>query len=190
MIAIEGDIGKGSMRSIREFPLLNTLKENADLLLNFGGHDFAAGVTLKQENIEEFRRRFIAAVEKILKPEDILSKLHLDSLVAFEDLTFDFMESIKLLEPFGNENAPPLLYCDAQQAWPPKVIGKNHLRLYLQQGDRILEGVAFGRADQLSQLRKRSLTLRVAFTPQVNIFQNKASIQLLIRDFQIIDGQG
>lgn len=186
MIAIEGGVGKGSLRSIREFPLLGTLKENADLLLNFGGHDFAAGVTLKQENIDEFKRRFIAAVEKILKPEDILSKLYLDSQVAFEDLTFDFMESIKLLEPFGNENAPPLLYCDAQQAWPPKVIGKNHLRLYLQQGDRILEGVAFGRADQLPQLRKRNLTLRVAFTPQVNVFQNKASIQLLIRDFQIV----
>ncbi len=187
MIAIEGNIGKGSLRSIREFPLLNTLKDNADLLLNFGGHDYAAGLTLDKENIPEFRRRFIQAVDNSLADEDIISKLYLDGKINFEDLTFDFMESIKLLEPFGNENAPPVLYADAKQAWPPKVIGKTHLRMYLQQGDRILEGVAFGKADSHRDLRKKNLTLRVAFTPQINIFQNKASIQLLIRDFQIVE---
>ncbi|MDP1835588.1 MAG: single-stranded-DNA-specific exonuclease RecJ [Chlamydiales bacterium] len=187
MIAIEGKIGKGSLRSIREFPLLNTLKENAELLLNFGGHDFAAGLTIEAHNVEEFKKRFIAAVEKTLTPEDIISKLYIDSPVSFEDLTFDFMEVIKLLEPFGNENSPPVLYCDAQQAWPPKVIGKTHLRMYLQQGDRILEGVAFNKADQFKALRRKNLTLRVAFTPQINIFQNKASIQLLIRDFQVME---
>lgn len=187
MMAIDGKIGKGSLRSIREFPLLNTLKENAGLLLNFGGHDYAAGLTIEMQNITEFRKRFIEAVERELGDEDIISKLYLDSKVDFEDLTFDFMETIKLLEPYGNENAPPVLYCDAQQAWPPKVIGKTHLRMYLQQGDRILEGVAFGKGDFHRALRRKNLTLRVAFTPQINIFQNKASIQLLIRDFQILD---
>lgn len=190
MIAIENGIGKGSLRSIREFPLLNTLKENASLLLNFGGHDFAAGLTIEAHHIDAFKKNFIEAVERTLKPEDIISKLHLDSKVSFEDLTFDFMEVIKLLEPFGNENSPPVLYCDAQQAWPPKIIGKTHLRMYLQQGDRILEGVAFNKADQFKALRRKNLTLRVAFTPQINVFQNKASIQLLIRDFQILDGGG
>ncbi len=189
MIAIDGKIGKGSLRSIREFPLLNTLKDSADLLLNFGGHDYAAGLTIQLRNIDEFKARFIKAVEEKLGDEDIISKLYLDAEVSFEELTFDFMESIKLLEPFGNENSPPVLYCDALQAWPPKVIGKTHLRMYLQQGDRILEGVAFGKADHYRNLRRKNLTLRVAFTPQINIFQNKASIQLLIRDFQVI-GEG
>lgn len=187
MMAVEGNIGKASLRSIREFPLLTVLKNNADILLNFGGHDYAAGLTIQKEYIEDFANRFIEAVEAHLKDEDIISKLHLDAEVHFDELTFDFMESIRLLEPFGNENPAPILYCDVKQVWPPKIVGKDHLRMYLEQGDRILEGVAFGKAHLAHTLKKKNMKLRVAFTPQVNLFQNKSSIQLLIKDFQIIE---
>lgn len=186
VIAIDKEIGKGSLRSIPEFPLLNVLKESADLLTNFGGHDFAAGLTIKASNIEEFKRRFIASAVAKLSDNDIITKLHVDAEVNFHDLTFDFMESIRLLEPYGNENPPPILYCNAKQAWPPKVIGKTHLKLYLEQGDRMLEGIAFGKASHSPMLRKKDLTLRVAFTPQINNFQGQ-SIQLMIRDFKIVD---
>lgn len=187
IIAIENNIGKGSLRSIHEFPLLNVLKENKELLLNFGGHDFAAGLTLQRQFIEEFKARFIAAANAKLRDEDVLNKLYLDAEVSFDDLTFDFLESIRLLEPFGNENLPPVLYCEARQAWPPKVIGTTHLRMYLEQGDRVLEGIAFGKASHSRFLRRKNLKLRVAFVPQINIFQKKSSIQLLIRDFQVLE---
>lgn len=186
VISIDKEIGKGSLRSIPEFPLLNVLKDNSDLLLNFGGHDFAAGLTIKESNLEEFKRRFIASAEEKLSENDVTSKLQLDAEVKFEDLTFDLMESIKLLEPFGNENPQPILYCDAKQAWPPKVIGKTHLKLYLEQNERMLEGIAFGKASQSPILRKKDLMLRTAFTPQINNFQGQ-SIQLMIRDFKILD---
>lgn len=186
VIAIDKEIGKGSLRSIPEFPLLNVLKDCSDLLSNFGGHDFAAGLTIKEQNIEEFKKRFIAAAELQLKDQDVMSKLPLDAEVNFHDLTFDLMESIKLLEPYGNENPQPVLYCKAKQAWPPKVIGKTHLKLYLEQGDRMLEGIAFGKAAQSPMLRKKDLTLQVAFTPQINNFQGQ-SIQLMIRDFKIAE---
>ena len=185
IIALDKDVGKGSLRSIREFPLLPALKECSDLLLNFGGHDFAAGLSIKESNIEEFKRRFLKAADEKLNDSDVVNKLYLDSEVKFDDLTFDFMESIRLLEPFGNENPQPILYCDAKQAWPPKVVGKTHLKLYLEQGDRMLEGVAFGRADEGPSLRKRDLTLRVAFTPQYN--DQQGTIQMAIRDFEVKD---
>jgi single-stranded-DNA-specific exonuclease len=183
MIALDNGVGKGSVRSIHEFPLLATLKECSDILLNFGGHDFAAGLTIKEENIEEFKKRFIESAEKQLKDADVMNKLSLDAEIQFKDLTFDFMESAKLLEPYGNENPQPILYCDAVQTWPPKIIGKSHLKLYLAQGDRVLEGVALGKAAYSPFLRKKNLKLRIAFTPQIN----KSSIQLLIRDFKIIE---
>lgn len=183
MIAIDKGIGKGSVRSIREFPLLSALKESSDILLNFGGHDFAAGLTIKEENIEEFKSRFINIANQQLHEADVMNKLLLDAEVRFNDLTFDLMESLKLLEPYGNENPQPILYTDARQIWPPKIIGKTHLRLYLEQGDRVLEGIALGKAPYHLALRKKNLKLRVAFTPQIN----KSSIQLLIRDFKIID---
>ena len=112
-----------------------------------------------------------------------MTKLMLDAEIKFSELTFDFMESAKLLEPYGNENPQPIFYCDAWQTWPPKVVGKAHFKLYFEQGYRVLEGVALGKAAYSSQLRRKNLKLRIAFTPQIN----KSSIQLLIRDFKILE---
>lgn len=186
IIAIEQGIGKGSLRTISEFPLLPVLKEQAHLLINFGGHDYAAGLSIKAENIESFKSRFIQIANDRLKEHDIQSKLHLDAKINFKDLTFDFMESLNLLEPFGNENPAPIFFCDAKQIWPPKVVGKSHLKLYLEQNDRLLEGIGFGMADRRQTLLKKNLSLRIAFTPHINTFLNKSSIQLQIRDFQVV----
>jgi single-stranded-DNA-specific exonuclease len=186
IIAIENGVGKGSMRTIPEFPLLGVLKENAELLLNFGGHDYAAGLTIAEENIPEFKKRFIANANARLQENDIVSKLIIDARVNFDELTFDMMESLGLLEPHGNENPAPVLYCDVEQVRPPRVVGGNHLKFYLIQNDRHLEGIAFGMADRRNQLVGKKLKLRVAFTPQVNTFQNKHSIQLLVRDFKVL----
>lgn len=189
MLSVENGIGKGSLRSIPEFPLLPVLKDCADLLINFGGHDFAAGLTIKEQNIEEFRQRFIQIAQTTLSDSDVRTKLFLDAEIRFDELTFDFMESMRLLEPFGNENPQPILYSDAKQAWPPKVISRTHLKLYLEQGEelggRILEGIAFNQAWLSADLRKRGLSLRVAFTPQVDTHQG-SSIQLMIRNFTIL----
>lgn len=188
MIALENGLGKGSIRSIREFPLLSSLKECSDLLLNFGGHDFAAGLTIKKEYIEEFKKRFIESADRRLNDCDVMSKLMLDAEIKFSDLTFDFMESAKLLEPYGNENPQLILYTDAIQTWPPKIVGKTHLKIYLRETDangigRDLEGIALGKASHYNKLRRKNLKLRIAFTPQIN----KSSIQLLIRDFKILE---
>ena len=184
IIAIDDGVGKGSLRTIPEFPLLATLNENSSLLLNYGGHDYAAGLTIKEENIETFTKNFLTSANKMLKKQDIQFKLKLDAKIDFDDLTFDFMESLSLLEPFGNENPPPVFYCDAKQAWPPKIIGKTHLKLYLEQKDRILEGIAFGMADKRGMLCKKGVTIHIAFTPHINTFLNKSSIQLQVRDFK------
>ncbi len=186
IIAIDNKIGKGSIRSIKEFPLLPVLKETSDILIDFGGHDFAAGLTIAEEHIEQFRNHFINTANNQLKENDILSKLTIDAKADFDQIDFEFMESLNLLEPFGNENPYPILYSDVTQPWPPKIIGTNHLKLYVEQNDRMLEGIAFGMADRRKELKKKNLNLRIAFTPQINTFQNKISIQLLIRDFQIL----
>lgn len=185
IISIEDGIGKGSIRTIPEFPLLTTLKEASSLLINFGGHDFAAGLTIKEENILKLKKHFISAANKKLKSSDIISKLYLDAYIRFDDLTFDFLESIKLLEPFGTGNQAPILYTSAIQNWPPKIIGNSHLKFYLEQKDRMLEGIGFGMAHRKSQIRKKNIELQIAFTPHINNFLNKASIQLQIKDFKV-----
>ncbi len=186
LIAIDHGIGKGSARTIREFPLLPVLKKSSDLFLNYGGHDFAAGLTIKEEDIPKFTKRFLHAANSALKEQDITSKLYLDAEANFDQLSYDLLSSLELFEPYGNENPPPLLYCEATQAWAPKVIGGNHLKLYLEQGDRMLEGIGFGMAERKKEIKRRNMKLRIAYTPQINRFHNKSSIQLLIRDFQVM----
>lgn len=189
VIAINEKFGKGSMRSIPEFPLLPALKSCSDLLENFGGHDYASGLFIREENIPAFRKRFIELANKNLQDKDVTSKLNLDAEVSFEELSYDCLESINLLEPYGNENPPPIFYTVAKQAWPPKLIGKMHekahLKMFLEQNERVLEGIALNRASDSVNLKKKDLILEVAFTPQLDVFQNQSFLRLLIRDFKI-----
>ena len=97
------------------------------------------------------------------------------------------MESLNLLEPFGTENPPPILYTDVKQTWAPKVVGNIHLKFYLEQNDRTLEGIGFSMASRKALLRKKNLRLRIAFTPVINTFLNQTSIQLQIKDFKIFE---
>lgn len=186
LIAIDNGVGKGSMRTIKEFPLLPFLKKNAEHLLNFGGHDMASGLSIEEDKIPAIREAFLKEANQNLNTQDVRSKLYLDSQVNFSELTFDLMDSLTLLEPFGNENPAPIFYCHAKQAWPPKVINKVHLKLFLEQGERFLEGIAIGMATRRRELYRKGLTLKIAYTPQINYYQNKASIQLVIKDFQIL----
>jgi len=186
IIAVDNGIGKGSIRSISQFPLLPALKKQEHLLMNFGGHDFAAGLTIKEENIDEFKKNFIGMANEVLMANDIVCKLRIDAKVDFKELTFDLMDSMALMHPYGNENPSPILYVSVMQVRPPKIISKIHMKMYFIQGDRLLEGIAFGMAYRALSLRKKDLMLRVAFSPQINTFQNKSSIQLLIRDFKVL----
>ena len=185
VISKEGGLGKGSIRTIREFPVLQLLKDRRDLFVNFGGHDFAAGFTIREENIATFRSYFIEQANNLLSDKDVQPKLYLDARVSFRDLTYEFLESLNLLEPYGADNPTVLLYTVVTQVRAPKVISGKHLKLFLEDGDRFLEGIGFNMAKQKETLNKRDMKLHIAFTPQVNIYLNKSSIQLQIKDFQI-----
>jgi single-stranded-DNA-specific exonuclease len=186
LIAIEQGLGKGSLRTIPEFPLLSHLKSLSNLLDNFGGHDFAAGLTIREENIDLFTQEFLNIANNALEKTDLVSKLQLSAHLQFKDLSYEFMESLNLLEPYGNGNPPPVFYADVRQIWPPKIIGKTHLKLYLEDNDRLLEAIAFGFAHRKEELMNKNMKLRIAFTPVINNFHNKSSLQLQIRDIQIL----
>lgn len=187
IFARENGIGKGSIRTIPEFPVLQILKDNEELLINYGGHDYAAGLTIDEKNIPELRKRFVEAANHSLKDRDVSPKLYLDAKVSFRDLTFEFLESLSLLEPYGMENPQVILYAVATQVLPPRIVGKKHLKLSLEESDRFLEGIGFNMAHRKPQLQKKNLKLLIAFTPQVNIYFNKSSIQLHLRDFKVME---
>jgi single-stranded-DNA-specific exonuclease len=180
IIALDGQVGKGSVRSIAEFPVLPVLKELSSLLLNYGGHDAAAGLTIKEQCIEEFTRRFIEIADERLQEVHITPRLLLDAKVPFDQLSFELMDSLKLLEPHGHGNSAPVFYTTAHQVQKPRTMGRQHLKLFLGQGERILEGIASGQAHRASMIDEWKGPLEVAYTPQVS----GSSIHLVIRDFQ------
>ena len=185
MIASDGQIGKGSVRSIPEFPVLPVLKELSSLLLNFGGHDAAAGLTIREQEIEEFTARFTNIANERLQETHITPKLFLDAEVHFDQLTFDLMDCLKLLEPYGQGNPCPVFYTEAVQVQDPKVIGRAHLKLFLEHDDRMLEGIASGQAYRLPMLKGWRDPINVAYTPTVN----RSTIHLIVRDFQKVAPQ-
>lgn len=186
VIAIEGDLGKGSIRSIKELPILDALNQMSSLFVNFGGHNYAAGFTIEAKNIEAFRQGFQQFANRKLNDQDISPKIMLDAPLLFRELDFDLIESLELLEPFGQDNPPPVFFTQARQAWLPKPFKKNHLKLFLDQDDIILEGMGFNMADQKNQLMRRHMPLKIAFTPQIFHGLQSSQVQLIIREFMTV----
>jgi len=185
MIAFDGQVGKGSVRSIPEFPVLPVLKELSDLLINFGGHDAAAGLSIREQNVEEFTEKFIKLADERLQDLHVKPKLLLDAEVPFDEITFELMDGLRLFEPYGHGNTAPILYTEAVQIQDPKIVGRHHLKLFLEQNERTLEGMASGQAHRLASLRGWRGRVRVAYTPQ----SSGSSIQLIVRDIQKVEGK-
>ncbi len=182
MISLDGQVGKGSIRSIPEFPVLSVLKELSHYLLNFGGHDVAAGLTIREHHIEEFTRRFIEIADRSIHDTHITPKLIIDAYVRFDQLNYDLLESLKLLEPYGHGNPAPVLSTKTVQSQDPKILGKQHLKMFLEQEDRMVECVGLGQAHRIKELIGYRGPLTVAYTPQ---FNESAALQLIIRDFRL-----
>ncbi|WP_201456664.1 single-stranded-DNA-specific exonuclease RecJ [Chlamydia sp. 17-3921] len=187
IIAIQGDIGKGSVRTIGSFPLIGVLKKCSSLFMSYGGHDFAAGIILKKEKINDFKKKFIHLVQSSLKKVDTILTLPLDAHVGFDEIDHDFLASLDLLEPFGKGNPMPIFYTKVRQIRYPKLLPGNHVKLFVSQGERNLEGIAFGIGERIVELKSQwHLPLELAYTPRIASSSSSGVVHLLIRDFRVL----
>ncbi|EPP35355.1 single-stranded-DNA-specific exonuclease RecJ [Chlamydia ibidis] len=187
IIAKEGGIGKGSLRTISSFPLLGILQKCSSLFLSYGGHDFAAGMVIKEDKIEEFRKKFIHLVNSSLRKVDAQLTLPLDARADFDEIDHDLLSSMDLFEPFGKGNPVPVFYTVVRQVRYPKLLAGNHVKLYLSHGERNLEGIAFGMGDRVATLKAHwHHPLEVAYTPRLSPSVSGGVIHLFVRDFHIL----
>jgi single-stranded-DNA-specific exonuclease len=129
-------VGKGSGRSIEGLNLVSTLGRCADKLDKYGGHEMAAGLTLREYNFEPFSGAFRRAAGEVLSDDDLQPRLRLDHELAFSELNYDFLHWHEMLQPFGNGNPQPLFYArEVEPAAVPRVVGEKHLALRLRQGN-------------------------------------------------------
>ncbi|NUN49972.1 MAG: single-stranded-DNA-specific exonuclease RecJ [Candidatus Brocadiae bacterium] len=187
MIALNGDKGKGSGRSIPAFHLHEALGQCREHLRSFGGHSHAAGLEISRDSVEALRVRINEAARAVLKPEDLVPKLSIDMDVRMDQLTRDVVKEIQMLEPHGFGNpAPVMASANLRVAGEPKIIGKthDHLSFYVTQGGASLKAIAFGMADRYDDLQmNKRRPLSLAFAPILNEWQGRETVELQVKDW-------
>lgn len=184
MISIENGIGKGSARSIPNFDLHSALKSCADLFIQFGGHKYAAGLTIKAENIPEFKKRFNEITSSILNEDDLIRKIKIDDEISIDIITPDLVRMINLLAPFGPRNACPLFVTrDLEVIGEPRIVGNNHLKFRVGHNGTVLDVIAFNKGEHLRRLQENRV-VDIVYNIEENLWMNRTSLQLKIRDLR------
>ena len=183
----DGDLATGSARSVAGFDIYSAIKSCRDLLMNFGGHTYAAGLTLRWDDVKEFRRRFQQYVEEHIRPEHTEATLNIDAVIDFRDITKKMHSELKKFGPFGPGNPKPL-FCtkDVYDFGTSKVVGREqeHIKLELvdSKSNNVMNGIAFGQSASARYIKsKRSFD--IAYTIEDNVFKHN-DVQLQIEDIR------
>lgn len=185
LISVQKGVGKGSARSVPGFDLYEGLKACSDLLLGFGGHKYAAGFTIAQENIPRFRERLDAVVRERMGPGGFVRTLSVDGPVALNELTMELMQELDRLAPFGQGNPEPRLGARGLEVIGPRIVGNNHLKFRLRQGGGApLGAIAFNRGSLLGGQVREGSRLAAVFTPRLNVWNGSTSVELDVKDIK------
>ncbi|OYP64586.1 single-stranded-DNA-specific exonuclease RecJ [Prevotella sp. P5-108] len=183
----DGDYATGSARSVTGFDIYSAIKSCRHLLVNFGGHTYATGLTLKWDCIKEFRMAFQQYVDDHILPEQTEANLKIDSVIDFKDITKRLHNDLKKFSPFGPGNPKPL-FCtlNVYDYGTSKVVGREqeHIKLELvdSKSSNVVKGIAFGQSASARYIKsKRSFD--IAYTLEDNVFKHNA-IQLQIEDIR------
>jgi single-stranded-DNA-specific exonuclease len=183
LIAIDGEEGKGSARSIAGFHLYEGLQECADHLVGFGGHKYAAGLQINRDKIQAFRDCFEKAVKKKLGDEDLIPTLFIDAEVDLREITPELLRHLSSLAPYGSANPKPVFSTKERvKVHNVRVLGGNTLKFELRDNARTYEAIGFGKGHLAPQLTSE---LKIAFHPQMNNWQGEQRLQLELRAVEI-----
>lgn len=179
LIALDGEGGKGSGRSIRGLHLYRTLEECRAHLLAFGGHEMAAGLSIGREQVEGFKAAFEAAARAALAEDDLVPVLLYDGTVLLEELGREEFAALERLAPFGMGNPEPVLLMEGVRARQLQRVGDGHLRFIACQGGDTLPAIAFGMADRQAEFQG---DVDLLASPQINRYNGRETLQLRARD--------
>ncbi len=183
----DGDFATGSARSVMGFDVYAAIKSCRDLLVNFGGHTYAAGLTLRWDDIPEFRRRFQEFVDEHIMPEQQEANINVDAIIDFKDISKRLYNDLKRFSPFGPGNTKPLFCTKAVYDYgTSKVVGREqeHIKLELvdSKSSTVVNGIAFGQSAAARYIKsKRSFD--IVYTIEDNVFKRN-QVQLQIEDIR------
>lgn len=194
------DGAKGSGRSIEEYNMFEELVKCKELLGKFGGHPMAAGLSIPTENIDNFRSQINKNC--ILTDEDVIPKVFIDIHLPISYITFDLVEELSLLEPFGKGNSRPTFGVRGVKLKSAKILGKNKnvLKLILQENNRLIEGIYFGDIDKFIEnlkdkygeveymkvmdSKENDVVIDLVYYPEINEFRGNRKLQININNYR------
>ena len=183
LIALDGEsgLGRGSGRSIRGFNLYEAFRNCQGSLEGFGGHRMAAGLSIRADNVPRFAEQFEEAVRTVTRPQDFVQQIDVDAEVTFTDITPSLLEDLARLEPHGASNPEPVFLARNVTVLSHRLVGQNHLRVFLRQGTRALSAIGFGMAERSID---DGASLDILFSAELNEWNGSTTIQLRLRDFR------
>ncbi|MGI6527736.1 MAG: single-stranded-DNA-specific exonuclease RecJ [Caldicoprobacterales bacterium] len=158
VLSLDGDEAVGSARSIRKFHLYEALAACKDLLIKFGGHEMAAGLSIHKSNIDAFRRKICAHAEEVLEEEALVPRYFYDGKLHHEQISPNLLNEIDMLAPFGIGNPAPKFYLPSAVVESNRLIGResSHIKLALSLGQRSWDAIGFGMAEDGKDLQQGS----------------------------------
>jgi single-stranded-DNA-specific exonuclease len=190
IIALDEDgSGHGSARSISGFHLAKAFNACGHLLERHGGHEMAAGLAIAPGKFDDFRAAFHAHAKSSIQAEQLVPTLNVDCVMTLDQVSQALVSEMDRLGPFGNGNPRPMLACrDLTLTAAPKVVGKNreHLQLFVRQGDHYMKAIAFNAAAMLDKLSPGK-PVSLAVQPQLNEYMGRVSVELEVKDIQITE---
>lgn len=175
---------KGSGRSIEGYSMFEELVKCAELMVQFGGHPMAAGLSVEEENVDLLRRRLNENCT--LTEEDLRPKVTIDVPMPISYITKNLVKEISLLEPFGKGNTKPLFAQKNLRVLESRILGKNRnvakLRL-MDETSAVIDGMYFGEAEEFIQFAKSRETISVTYYPEINRYMGKENLQIVIQNY-------
>jgi single-stranded-DNA-specific exonuclease len=173
----------GSARSVKGFNLYEALQDCIPHLLQFGGHKYAAGLSLKKESFPDFCEAFEEAVARRIKPEQKYPLLEIDQELSFDHIDDRFVRLLNRLRPFGPHNMTPVFMSREVEVMEASILKGQHLRILLRQNGRVFSAIGFNLAEKWTELN--SLSLDVAYQPSFNVWKDKKTINLKLKDIRL-----
>ena len=182
-----GEMLAASARSVKGFDVYNALEKCSEYIEQFGGHKYAAGLTLKPENYKSFKAQFEKVVEETIDPKMLIPEISIDSQISLSDITPKFYRIISQFAPFGPGNMTPVFMSeDLQDTGYGKQVGedKTHLRFTaIQYGSGKIVGIGFGLGEHI-ELIKNKKPFKAAYTIDENEWNGNVSLQLKLKDIK------
>ena len=189
----DNGIAIGSSRSVNGFDIYKAISENRELLETFGGHTNAVGLSLKVENIGEFRRRLTEYVEQHIELEQVTPQITTDCELDFEQINNDLLKNLRLFNPFGPDNTKPVFFtCNVYDFGTSKLVGKNleHIKFELvdSKSNKIMNGIGFNMSEYYDYIKAHK-PFDICYTIEENKRRGTCSVQLLIKAIRTHDNQ-